>query len=232
MITIDIHTHILHGTDDGAVHINEAISLLESEVEQGIETVVLTPHFCPEENEIDEFLQQRQKKIEALREAASHLPIRLLAGAEVLYSNRIPEFASRLCIEGTPYLLIEFQTYVYPQISIEVFRQLRQQGIVPIIAHGERYRFPGAVALMEKLVNVGALVQVNVDSILNFRLRKRIYELADRDMIHLLASDAHSQKTRPPLWHQALPKWKKKVSGLVSYCEDNVLGIFPKEVLK
>ena len=232
MITIDIHTHILPGIDDGAVHTKEAISLLKSEVEQGVETVVLTPHFLPDENEIDDFLQHRQKRIGMLREAASQLPIRLLAGAEVLYSNRIPEYASKLCIEGTPYLLIEFQSFAYPQIAIEVFRQLRHQGIVPIIAHGERYSFSGAMALMEKLVNAGALLQVNVDSILNFKLRKRIYDLADRDMIHLLASDTHSPKNRPPLWHKALPKWKKKVPGLVSYCEDNILEILPKEVLK
>lgn len=232
MITIDVHTHILPGIDDGANHMEDALALLRMEAQQGVKTVVLTPHFDLQNTKLQAFVEKRAYIVERLRREAAELPIQLLVGAEVMYSPRILECADALCIEGTSYLLVEFPMYAYPQIAIEVFRELCQRGITPIIAHGERYLFSGAVALLEKLTNNGALLQVNVDGILDRKLKKRIYELADRDLISLLASDTHSPITRRPAWEKALPKWKKKVPGLVSYCEENALEILKKEVLK
>ena len=42
---IDIHTHILPGIDDGSSCIEESISMLGMLMEQGVGTVVATPHF-------------------------------------------------------------------------------------------------------------------------------------------------------------------------------------------
>ena len=41
----DYHSHILPGMDDGSRSVEESLSLLREEVRQGIDTVVMTPHF-------------------------------------------------------------------------------------------------------------------------------------------------------------------------------------------
>ena len=46
-MTIDFHTHILPGVDDGSHSIEESLELLRISGKQGIEEVVLTPHFYP-----------------------------------------------------------------------------------------------------------------------------------------------------------------------------------------
>lgn len=45
---IDFHTHILPGIDDGAKSLEESLSLLKMEQEQGVDTIVLTPHYFHE----------------------------------------------------------------------------------------------------------------------------------------------------------------------------------------
>ncbi len=232
MVEIDIHTHILPGIDDGADHLETALALLRSESYQGIRTVVLTPHYDPEDTEFETFVKERGYTLERLRKAAEQIPIQILVGAEVLYSPKLLDHAKELCIEGTSCMLIEFPLYVYPQLAIDVFHELHHRGITPIIAHGERYVFSGSTALLEKLTNSGAHLQVNVGSISNRKLRKRIYELAEREMITLLASDTHSPLLRPPLWKKCLPRWEKKIPGMATYCGENAVSLFGKEVLK
>ena len=57
---IDFHTHILPGLDDGAKTLDESIQLLKMEEEQGVDTIVLTPHYYHEREDLKSFLQRRQ----------------------------------------------------------------------------------------------------------------------------------------------------------------------------
>lgn len=41
----DIHCHIVPGVDDGATDIEETGKLLRMEYEQGVRTIIATPHF-------------------------------------------------------------------------------------------------------------------------------------------------------------------------------------------
>ena len=49
----DIHCHILPGVDDGAKNMDIALALIEKEIEAGVETIILTPHFRKEMFEPD-----------------------------------------------------------------------------------------------------------------------------------------------------------------------------------
>ena len=40
----DIHCHILPGVDDGAKDMDMALSMIEKEIDAGVETIILTPH--------------------------------------------------------------------------------------------------------------------------------------------------------------------------------------------
>ena len=66
----DIHNHILFQVDDGSDSIETSVDILKKEYEQGVENVILTPHFhwgecMPERNLIQtnfEMLQTVVKK--------------------------------------------------------------------------------------------------------------------------------------------------------------------------
>ena len=52
----DIHSHILHGVDDGAKDLDESIALLEDIYSQGITDVIATPHFYPQTDILEDFV--------------------------------------------------------------------------------------------------------------------------------------------------------------------------------
>ena len=68
MALIDIHTHILYGVDDGAKDINDSMGLLDEEREQGVDQVILTPHYGPKFGHPD--TEVLREKFEAIREKA------------------------------------------------------------------------------------------------------------------------------------------------------------------
>ena len=88
---IDFHSHILPGVDDGSVSLEQSIAMLQEEAKQGIHCVIATPHFYPEQEDVDTFLQRRDAAEAALRkemEKYTDLP-KLLVGAEVFYFSGI-----------------------------------------------------------------------------------------------------------------------------------------------
>ena len=44
---LDIHNHILPGVDDGAKTMEDTMELLRMEHENGVRTVIFTPHYIP-----------------------------------------------------------------------------------------------------------------------------------------------------------------------------------------
>ena len=65
---VDFHSHILPGIDDGSSSMGESVALLHLEAEQGIHHVVTTPHFYPQYESPEVFLQRRDAAEAALQE--------------------------------------------------------------------------------------------------------------------------------------------------------------------
>ncbi|MBQ8395535.1 MAG: capsular polysaccharide biosynthesis protein, partial [Oscillospiraceae bacterium] len=63
---IDFHTHVLPKIDDGSSSLKESIGMLRLEAEQGIETVVATPHFYANHDSPEAFLERRKMAQERL----------------------------------------------------------------------------------------------------------------------------------------------------------------------
>ena len=89
---VDFHCHILPKMDDGSDSINTSLAMLRAEHTQGVNRVVLTPHFYCEEESIEAFLQRRKKAFSALQTAISDQPHtndipELCLGAEVAMSS-------------------------------------------------------------------------------------------------------------------------------------------------
>jgi protein-tyrosine phosphatase len=140
---IDTHLHILPGVDDGPETIEESLALARALVQEGIHSAIATPHYN------DEFPRRSAAEI---RERACYLQqgldrhgisLRLFAGHEALISAVLLEDiqSRRLAtLNGSCYLLLELWNSTWlPEIERVIFH-LRAHGIVPIVAHPERYR--------------------------------------------------------------------------------------------
>ena len=46
---IDIHTHILPAVDDGAKSFEDSLKMIQLEIENGVDTIILTPHYFKNE---------------------------------------------------------------------------------------------------------------------------------------------------------------------------------------
>ena len=65
---IDLHNHIAFGLDDGSKDLFESKEMIKEALIQGINTIVLTPHFNPSRNDLEEFITKRDEVASALRE--------------------------------------------------------------------------------------------------------------------------------------------------------------------
>ena len=63
---IDFHSHILPGIDDGSRNVEESLLLMTEMREQGVSTVIATPHFYADEQPVDTFLRRRTEAYDHL----------------------------------------------------------------------------------------------------------------------------------------------------------------------
>ena len=66
-MVIDFHTHILPGIDDGSSDLQMSMAMLNEERHQGVDVVVLTPHFYGSQESIDHFIHKRNKAYALLK---------------------------------------------------------------------------------------------------------------------------------------------------------------------
>ena len=205
---IDIHSHVLYGVDDGAQSLDETRALLRQAYDQGIKTLIATPHqrkgrFEASRSTIDKHFQNLQT---IAREVAPDLTVHL--GTEVFYSNSMLDRLEQgqiLTLAGSDYVLVEFDYGLPYREIVRAIRAIQGLAYDVVIAHIERYdafhKHPERVQEMRRL---GCLIQVNAASLLPMGLfdrykvlKKRARQLLDADLIDIIASDAHHVESRP-----------------------------------
>ena len=201
--SVDFHAHILPEVDDGSKSVEMSLQMLREEQKSGIKTVVATPHFYPNADLFEDFLQRRKNALEQLKEAASdeELP-EIILGAEVFYSEGIEnwDILPELAIEGTKFILIEIPHTGFTERHLKGLSKFEDRtGYTPIVAHLDRYmKFFNTYRLPEKLAEMELLVQVNASYFLDFPDRLQALKLLKQDTIHLLGSDCHNLTFRKP----------------------------------
>lgn len=211
---IDIHAHILPGVDDGARTMEEAVELAVMAAEQGIQTVIATPHYFRRGRQID------YEKIteETEREIKKKIPeFTLFLGQELYYHEELEDrllSGQALSLAGTEYILVEFDVNIsYAQLKRAV-RSLSGAGYIPILAHTERYGCLRKEGLLEEIHELGALFQMNYESLdgrwYDGEIRWCRKQIKDRH-IHFLSTDMHRTDYRAPV-----------INGAVSWLERHI----------
>lgn len=188
---IDFHTHSLPNIDDGSDSKEESLLMLKKQQEQGVKKVVFTPHFYPNKD-LEIFLAEREDAFRQLGE----LELACYKGAEVLLSTETPSLANlkALAIEGTPYILVELPFAHWPEwVFIALQEVIDNHGLIPIIAHIEMYEeVYQNLGVINKLIEIGVLIQINTESCLSKGQRKALLrKLFKKKLVHVIGSDVH-----------------------------------------
>ena len=201
---IDLHSHILFDIDDGPDTLYESMRLCEMGMEYGIDRMTATSHLY-HPGEVVQYLRRRNDRILRLREEIQKrgLDLRLYPGAEVYVDDAIftAEHLDKVTLNGSRYLLVEFEFH-----GLSAHRLIRyvdavfEMGLVPIIAHPERYSYlQQDFGLVQFLRERGAYFQINADSLAGltgFEEFDLAYRMVRHHAASFIATDAHSHLGR------------------------------------
>ncbi len=199
---IDFHSHILPHMDDGSKSRRETFGLLSMLANQGIQTVIATPHFQADaEESVDAFLARREESFESVSERLPENAPRILLGAEVLYYPGIGRMTDlkKLCIQGTDILLLEMPMTRWTEYTVKELVELSGSGRVTLaLAHIERYQGMQKADTFRRLYECGILMQVNASFFTAFSTKRKALSMLRRGEIQMIGSDCHNLAYRPP----------------------------------
>jgi len=203
---IDVHFHCLPGIDDGPAAWDDSVALCRAAADEGTTTIVATPHVL-REAWINDDPQTRDALVLKLNTMLGGTPA-VLPGCEYFFSADAVDLVERgewgplTTLNRSRYLLLEFPPGELLPGTEGILHELALIGVTPIIAHPERNRtFSDDPGVLANLVARGALVQVTAGSVLGeFGVGPLAAsaEFFRQDLVHLVASDAHSLTRRPP----------------------------------
>ena len=215
----DIHCHILPGVYDGAKNMDIALALIEKEIEAGVETIILTPHFRKEMFEPD--MEDIWNAYDELLYETRYKNIRLYLGCEFHANMEMVETLDndlRPTLADSRYVLTEFAHNSTRAFMKERADALLMSGYRPIIAHIERYRATRKdFDLIEDLIEMGGEVQVNADAIIGrdgLGAQRFCKKLMQEDMLHYVGSDTHNLRGRAPHLGECCEYLKKHMGRL------------------
>jgi protein-tyrosine phosphatase len=208
---VDLHSHLVPGVDDGTATVAESLTALAGLYQEGVRTVVTTPHLLIPHLEshvaISRELDLHRRAFDQLAKAAAgreDLPA-LALGQEIYApdASAARRVASRTDVGlNGRFLLVEFG-FELQGSHTDVIREVLDAGRQIVIAHPERYAYlPGhdPLELMRRWQELGALLQVNVGS-LNGHYRNSspgsdelAWQMVETGLVDVLASDHHGPR--------------------------------------
>lgn len=203
---IDLHCHILPGIDDGAPDLNVSLEMARASVADGVTILACTPHILPglyhnTGPQIREAVQRLQAAIDA-----EGIALQLIPGAD---AHIIPDFAAGLqsghllSLGDTRYVLVELPHHVAPVRFDAAFFNIALAGYVPIFTHPERCTWiKQHYKTIQQLAASGVWMQITAGSLTGaFGSTARYWaeRMLDEGLVHILATDAHDTRRRPPI---------------------------------
>jgi protein-tyrosine phosphatase len=210
---VDLHSHLVPGVDDGAATVAESLTALAGLYQEGVRTVVTTPHLLVPHLEsaaaLKEELDLHRQAFEELVCASAgrdDLPA-LSLGQEIWApdASAVRRVTRRTDVGlNGGFLLVEFG-FDLQGTHTDVVRAVLEDGRRIVIAHPERYSYlPGCepLQLMRTWQDLGALLQVNVGSLTGHYNRSSpgseelAWQMVEQGLVDVLASDHHGPRRK------------------------------------
>lgn len=202
---VDIHCHILPGLDDGAADPEEALLMARMASGGGTRCIIATPHYGQRDDGLttQDIRREAARLQQLLGEEGQALQI--LPGMELLCGPNLPQMLEKgdyLTLAGSRYLLTEFYFDESPDFMDSMLARVAGQGLVPIVAHPERYdAVQDDPVIVARWIELGYGIQVNAGSLLG-RLGRGSHNagrwLVHNGLAHMVASDGHDLDMRVP----------------------------------
>ena len=239
--SVDIHCHCLPGLDDGPFNLAESLALCRALAEDGITSVVATPHQLG--------LYDGSCRRGRIRKAVADLNVALAVegvelkiypGADVRLDERIPQLLETGQIMSLAdcgrYLLLELPPQTFINIT-PLAVELAARGVKMLVSHPERNRFlcrdPRSVL---PWLEQGVGLQITAGSLLG-----RFGPVAEtmgwywlsKGLASLVASDAHDTAERQPCMSAAIEAISGRLGHLEAkrVCIDNPLRVLNGQTL-
>ncbi|HEX3158147.1 MAG TPA: CpsB/CapC family capsule biosynthesis tyrosine phosphatase [Gemmatimonadaceae bacterium] len=187
---IDLHSHLLPGVDDGAATIDISVEVLGRFYEQGVRTLVCTPHLKASKAQ-DAPWEHHHALLEELR-AVAPPGITLRLGWEIMLDEPGVDLTDdRLRLGGARAVLVEFARGAIPPRSVHELERISAAGVRPVLAHPERY-FGCALAHVREWRSVGTVIQTDATYLLGGGAKGTLARaMLEEGLVDLLASDNH-----------------------------------------
>lgn len=222
---VETHCHILPQIDDGSKSVEMSAEMVKRLQEQGVSSIILTPHYYSDSISYNDFVAQRDNALARLREALPDDAPRLIPAAEVYITQYLFNYDNldALAIGNTEYALIEhpfscdFGESTYDRL-LNLYYEYKLR---PILAHIERYpALMNSADLLDDYINMGCLVQVNVSSFADAHrsIRKKLFKYLETGRVHLIGSDSHNLTTRPP-------EYEAGINEIITHCGREALDV-------
>lgn len=135
---IDIHTHVLPGVDDGSPNADHSAMVIARMFGEGTRGIVCTPHLNA--SRAGEAPFDHHAALLAELRASAPAGLELYSGFEIMLDTSTFDLTdSRLGLGGSRARLVEFPRRGLPPGATEQLLRVRGEGLVPVVAHPERY---------------------------------------------------------------------------------------------
>jgi protein-tyrosine phosphatase len=206
---IDIHHHCLPGVDDGPRDWDDAVALCKLAADDGIETIVATPHV----------LRGRWRRVgraelqgllDELRARTNDTP-HLLLGSEYFFAHDMCEVlaagTSIVPLGPSRAVLVELASHAVPPMLEQPLHRAQLDGWTILLAHPERNLvLQSKPEVLASLVRLGVRTQVTAASVtggFGDDAQRAALAWLRAGLVHVIATDAHSVEKRPPRIREA-----------------------------
>lgn len=200
-LSVDMHSHLIPGIDDGAPDMATSLMLIRGLIDLGYKKIITTPHIYSDlYPNTPETIGTGFKAVTAELERQK-IAVEFHAAAEYLMDDHFARAldANETLLTVKDNLVLVELSFVVPSINLkELLFKLQLNGYQPILAHPERYLYFGAnKGWYDQLRDAGCLFQLNLLSLAGY-YGKGPQELAEflikKKYVDILGTDLHHDR--------------------------------------
>lgn len=230
---VDLHSHIIWNIDDGSKSKEMTLNMLKIAEKNGTKKIIATPHFYRGVWEAS--YAQVEERIQEVKAFAkeNNINIEIYNGQEVYYTENILSHYNEgliSTINNSKYMLIELPMKEFNiEEVVDNIYELQLKGIVPIMAHPERYiPFIKNPTLINKFIKEGFLFQLNGGSLsgaFGKDVKKTAEIFVENKIYSFIGSDGHRDEKRDTNLSLGISAIEKINSEYVNIFNENGLAV-------
>lgn len=200
-ISVDMHSHLIAGIDDGVKSIDEAVEIILFMKSIGYKKMITTPHIMlgGYDNTPEIILDGKEKLQATLKNKGIDFEIE--AASEYYLDEHFTGLINKgqkILTFGQNHVLFELSYMSRPSSMETTFFDLNINGYKPILAHPERYPYLANKGLeaYEKIKDAGILLQINMFSLVGYYGKQAQFiaqELIDNNLVDFVGTDIHNR---------------------------------------